>query len=329
MHPVLKSPRPARCPGTGADTAPEPEPAERLRALRSLHRVRPITALLIAAKRAWPRLAQAASFPCSLARILHGRPQVSGRLAGHELLRIILARRSVRSFASQDLPEDVFAAILEAGRLAPSTVNLQTWTFLTFTPASWQATFGQALPFGGQRARARPRRHPPRQGRHRRLSRQPAGGIHRGGDERFTGRHEHEHRGRSIGRLIGDALGDGAHRLLRHRGSGEGPLPPTWGLAADDDLFSAMLAAPGRPCRPGCPRIRCPTPGPIASRTRVMQGWLGQMVAGYKAMNPRSSFDAQLRTYQRKIGQAEAELEGLVLGKAGEGAGEQGVGSRE
>ena len=46
----------------------------------------------------------------------------------------------------------MFAAILEAGRLAPSTVNLQTWSFATFTAESWRATFDSPLPFRGQRA---------------------------------------------------------------------------------------------------------------------------------------------------------------------------------
>ena len=44
------------------------------------------------------------------------------------------------------------AAILEAGRLAPSTVNLQTWAFAVFDAALWQQTFGHAIPFHGSRA---------------------------------------------------------------------------------------------------------------------------------------------------------------------------------
>ena len=68
------------------------------------------------------------------------------------MLGIILKRRSVRSFADRNIPDDVFAAILEAGRLAPSTVNLQTWSFAIFTDSSWRETFGAALPFRGKRA---------------------------------------------------------------------------------------------------------------------------------------------------------------------------------
>ena len=91
-------------------------------------------------------------FVRSLWRILRGRPQVPPSLAHHALLDVIMKRRSVRSFAQREIPDDVFAAILEAGRLAPSTVNLQSWSFAAFTAATWQATFDRPLPFQGQRA---------------------------------------------------------------------------------------------------------------------------------------------------------------------------------
>ena len=49
---------------------------------------------------------------------------------------------------------------------------------------------------------------------------------------------------------------------------------------------------------------------------QAMQSWLAQMIAGYKASHLTSSFEGQLRVYQAKIGQAEADLQRLVLGKA-------------
>jgi hypothetical protein len=49
----------------------------------------------------------------------------------------------------------------------------------------------------------------------------------------------------------------------------------------------------------------------------VMADWQAQMAAGYKASHLRSSFDAQLRVYQSKIGQAEADLRAMVFGKSG------------
>src|SRR5512133_1173557 len=88
----------------------------------------------------------------SLARLLRGKPNVPPSLADNALLRTLLNRRSVRSFRAEAIPEDVFEAILEAGRLAPSTVNLQTWSFAVFDAPLWQQTFGQSIPFHGSRA---------------------------------------------------------------------------------------------------------------------------------------------------------------------------------
>jgi nitroreductase len=91
-------------------------------------------------------------FARSLWRILRGKPQIPPSLEDNQLLAAILNRRSVRCFARQQIPDDVFAAILEAGRLAPSTVNLQTWSFALFDADSWRQTFGQPLPFRAPRA---------------------------------------------------------------------------------------------------------------------------------------------------------------------------------
>jgi hypothetical protein len=88
----------------------------------------------------------------SILHILAGKPQVPPSLEDNELLHTILRRRSVRRFAGREIPEDVFSAILEAGRLAPSTVNLQTWAFAVFSGESWAETFGRPIPFKGKRA---------------------------------------------------------------------------------------------------------------------------------------------------------------------------------
>jgi len=69
------------------------------------------------------------------------------------LLQAIFKRRSVRAFTHQAIPDDIFAAILEAARLAPSTVNLQTWAFGVFDNGLlWQQTFGKPIPFYGSQA---------------------------------------------------------------------------------------------------------------------------------------------------------------------------------
>ena len=45
----------------------------------------------------------------------------------------------------------------------------------------------------------------------------------------------------------------------------------------------------------------------------VMKDWLAQMKAGYKASHLNSSFEAQLKIYQGKIGQAEKDLRRMIF----------------
>ncbi|MCP4547238.1 MAG: hypothetical protein GY835_12335 [bacterium] len=87
-----------------------------------------------------------------LAKIIGSRPRLPRSLESNEALRTILERRSVRHYSDAPLPADAWAAILEAGRVAPSTVNLQTWSFALFDRDEWSEFFGKALPLGGQRA---------------------------------------------------------------------------------------------------------------------------------------------------------------------------------
>jgi nitroreductase len=87
-----------------------------------------------------------------LVRIISARPRIPSSLAGNELLRTILERRSVRSFKDDPIPADVWSSILEAGRLAPSTINLQTWSFALFTAREWEDFFAKPIPFGAPRA---------------------------------------------------------------------------------------------------------------------------------------------------------------------------------
>ncbi|HSE84380.1 MAG TPA: nitroreductase family protein [Thermodesulfobacteriota bacterium] len=42
----------------------------------------------------------------------------------------IRKRRDIRSFLQKDVPDDVIRKIVEAGRLAPSAMNLQPWHFI-------------------------------------------------------------------------------------------------------------------------------------------------------------------------------------------------------
>lgn len=47
-----------------------------------------------------------------------------------DVLEAIHQRRSIRSFTSQPVPDDVLAQILEAGTWAPSAGNMQAWEFV-------------------------------------------------------------------------------------------------------------------------------------------------------------------------------------------------------
>jgi len=47
-----------------------------------------------------------------------------------EVSEAIQARKSVRSFDSKPVPEDVLTRVLEAGRFAPSAKNYQPWHFV-------------------------------------------------------------------------------------------------------------------------------------------------------------------------------------------------------
>ena len=46
------------------------------------------------------------------------------------VMNVILSRKSVRKYTSQRIEDAKLEKILEAGRLAPSWVNVQPWKFI-------------------------------------------------------------------------------------------------------------------------------------------------------------------------------------------------------
>jgi nitroreductase len=54
-------------------------------------------------------------------------------MTGLSLLDVILNRASVRRYQKKPIPRDVLMKILEAGRRAPSAMNLQPWHFIVVT----------------------------------------------------------------------------------------------------------------------------------------------------------------------------------------------------
>jgi nitroreductase len=85
----------------------------------------------------------------NFATLFTGKPAAVPLHAVPETIQLLFARRSCRSFSDVALRDEEIQAILEAGRFAPSTVNLQTWTFITFTKEQWHETFKRSIPFKG------------------------------------------------------------------------------------------------------------------------------------------------------------------------------------
>jgi nitroreductase len=61
-----------------------------------------------------------------------------------EFQELVKNRRSCRVFQSDPLPEDHLAAIIDAGRWAPSPLNLQPWEFIVVTDADTKSRIHQA-----------------------------------------------------------------------------------------------------------------------------------------------------------------------------------------
>ena len=65
------------------------------------------------------------------------------------LLEEIKTRKSVRSYSEQKISDDILNEILEAGRLAPSWVNVQPWKFIVIRDEKTKELLHQAS--GGQK----------------------------------------------------------------------------------------------------------------------------------------------------------------------------------
>ncbi len=92
------------------------------------------------------------SFIRKLRQIRAQKPDTPTGYGENRLVRTILNRRSVRKFVDRDIKDEEMALILEAARLAPSTVNMQTWSFGVYNIKTWRETFGRTIPYGARRA---------------------------------------------------------------------------------------------------------------------------------------------------------------------------------
>lgn len=261
-----------------------------------------------------PRLTPA-SFARRLWHILRGRPAVPASLHDNALLQTVLRRRTTRRFTSDQIPDDVFTAILEAGRLAPSTVNLQTWSFAVFDAAGWRERFGAGIPFRGARAVV------------------VLGDTHR--DKRvldvfprsplveYTVAVMNASLAAMNMAVAAEALGVSSVMLSETGRTGvldAGFLRERLALPAG--VFPLMTvvfgyrSGPAMPMPPKLPLDAICFSGEYRETSPAeLDEWLGATVAGYKAMRPLSSFEAQLGVYRSKIEQAERDLQALVYGE--------------
>jgi nitroreductase len=204
-------------------------------------------------------------------------------------------------------PEDL-QTILEAGRFAPSTVNLQTWSFITFRRSQWHEVFGAPIPFRGACAVL------------------ICADIHRLenvlADLRSTPCVNLCFAIFNAGlaamnmTIAAEALGlksimlsetgktgllDIAH-LRARLGLPEGVLPLT-----------TLVLGQGGPSGPGIPprqpRAAVVMEGMYNHKAeKNLQDWFQQMLIGFKLTHPLSSFDRQLEMYRKKMIEAEAHV---------------------
>lgn len=249
----------------------------------------------------------------SLGRLLIGKPKIPASLADNALLQVILNRRSVRSFTSQAIPEDVFNAILEAGRLAPSTVNLQTWTFAVFDADLWQRTFARPIPFRGSRAviviadtyRAR-----------QVLDVFPYSPL-----VEHTVAVTNASLAAMNMNIAAEALGISSVMLSETGRSGlldAKYLKEKLSLPESTVPLMTIVFGYARglypPMPPKLPAEQVFFKGRYRRPDRAtMESWLAQMIAGYKASHLRSSFQSQVSVYQHKIKQAETDLHEMIF----------------
>ena len=255
------------------------------------------------------------AFLSSLVQLLRGKPLIPASLVDNPLLQVILNRRSVRSYTNQAIPEDVFAAILEAGRLAPSTVNLQTWAFAVFDASLWQQTFGRPIPFRGSRAviviadTYRDRQV---------LDVFPYSPL-----VEYTVAVMNASLAAMNMNIAAEALGVSSVMLSETGRSGlldVKYLKEKLRLPESTIPLMTMVFGYARGLSPVMPPKLPPDQiffkGQYQPPDReTMESWLAQMIAGYKASHPRSSFENQVRAYQSKIGQAETDLHEMIFHK--------------
>jgi nitroreductase len=249
----------------------------------------------------------------SLLEILRAKPQVPTSLADNQLLHVIYQRRSVRSFRSEPIPDDIFNAILEAGRLAPCGVNLQSWTFAVFDNSLWQQVFGRSIPFHADRAVmiiADSSRY-----------RQVLHDFPYSPLTEYTMAVMNASLAAMNMNIAAEALGVASVMLSETGRSGildakylkDKLLLPDGAIPLTTIVFG--YARGFHPQMP--PKLRMDdivAKGQYQTTDQAtLQSWLEQMTAGYNVSHPGTTFQKQIEIYQSKIDQAEKDLKEMVF----------------
>jgi nitroreductase len=249
----------------------------------------------------------------ALKGLLGGKVEIPDSLSDNRLLQTLLRRRSIRSFQQRDIPDDVFRVILEAGRLAPSTMNLQSWSFGIFDQKSWKETFDKPMPFKGNKAVI------------------ITGDLHRVrlALNKFPFKPLVEYTlgvmNASIGayamNVAAEACGIASVMLSETGESGfYDALHLKEKLGLPKGVFPIMTIVFGYPAaRPK----GMPPKLPLSEITftgrykepdgKIAKRWLDQMTAGYRALYVTKSFQGQLKHYLSKADRAEAGLRELIF----------------
>ena len=255
------------------------------------------------------------SFMRKLRQIQAQRPDIPTTFGENQLVKTILNRRSIRKFLEHDIEDEEMALILEAGRLAPSTVNMQTWSFGVFTEGRWKETFGRSIPYGAKRAVI------------------VLGDITRmkQATDIFPDAPLVEYTVSAINASLAamnmttmaEAMGIGSVMLSDTGKTGffnTAYLKET--LKLPSGVYPLMTIVFGYPQRKQLPM---PPKFDITDITfsgtykqtdgaRVRE-WFSLMEAGYKASNPFSSFKTKLKYYRDHLKRAEKELGEMILGR--------------
>ncbi len=251
----------------------------------------------------------------SLLDILKASPDVPDSLEDNPTLKLIFSRRSIRHFKDKPVPEEAVKAILEAGRMAPSGVNLQTWTFICFSRDSWQERFSRSIPFNGQRAIIilADTHRVDQLGSAFDFPEAPlvmhTMAVFNAGLAAMNMTLAAEACGLSsimLSETGKTGLLD-VGELKEKLGLPDGAIPITT-LVIGYRRAGVFPIPPRLPLNAICGQATYPEPD-----QGILLAWEDEMKAGYRAMRPRSSFEAQVAVYAQKIQEAEAALKAFVL----------------